>query len=115
MTLVFPTANLSVDDLTPIANGIYAVEIEINDGPYKGTYEGVASAGVRPTFGENKPNFETFIFDFSGDIYGTYISVSLIEWLRPEIAYTTTDALVEQMYHDCANARAALKNIENPW
>ena len=31
--------------------------------------------GVRPMFGENTPNLETFIFDFSGDLYGSTLSV----------------------------------------
>ena len=34
-----------------------------------GSYDGAASIGVRPMFGENHPNCETYIFDFKGDLY----------------------------------------------
>ena len=48
---------------------------------------GIAGAviGVRPMFGQNQPNLETFLFDFSGDLYGSTLSVGLVEFLRPEM------------------------------
>ena len=73
--LGYPTANMSIDGLHPPAFGVYAVLIDVLEGPHAGSYNGVASMGVRPMFGENKPNLETFIFDFKGDLYGTpYLS-----------------------------------------
>ncbi|WP_095588569.1 bifunctional riboflavin kinase/FAD synthetase [Actibacterium ureilyticum] len=109
--LGFPTANMSVDRLHPPKFGIYAVLIDILDGPHKGSYHGAASVGIRPTFGTNVPNCETFIFDFAGDLYGTHVSVALVDYLRPEVAYTTLDALVAQMHADCDQARAILKAL----
>lgn len=107
--LGFPTANMSIDGLHPPAFGVYAVLIDVRDGPHAGQYQGAASIGVRPMFGENRPNLETYIFDFSGDLYGATLSVALVEYLRPEQKFDDLDALIAQMDSDCARARDILK------
>ena len=107
-TLGYPTANMSIDGLHPPAFGVYAVLVDMLDGPHAGSYHGVASLGVRPMFGENRPNLETFIFDFKGDIYGANLSVALVEYLRGEAKFDSLDALITQMDADCARARAIL-------
>ncbi|MCG7494205.1 bifunctional riboflavin kinase/FAD synthetase [Thalassobius sp. Cn5-15] len=106
--LGYPTANMSIDGLHQPKMGVYAVLIDVLDGPHKGNYHGAASLGVRPMFGENKPNLETFIFDFKGDLYGTPISVGLVEYLRPEAKFDSLEALIRQMDTDCAKARDLL-------
>ncbi|MEL6808358.1 MAG: bifunctional riboflavin kinase/FAD synthetase [Pseudomonadota bacterium] len=106
--LGYPTANMSIDDLHPPAFGVYAVLVDVLEGPHTGTYHGVASLGVRPMFGENRPNLETFVFDFSGDLYGTPLSVALIEHLRGEETFDSLDALIAQMDVDSAQSRAIL-------
>jgi riboflavin kinase/FMN adenylyltransferase len=109
--LGYPTANMSIDGLHPPAFGVYAVLVDVMEGPHKGSYHGAASMGVRPMFGENRPNLETFIFDFSGDLYGTPLSVGLVEHLRPEAKFDSLDALIEQMNADCDRARTILANV----
>ena len=106
--LGFPTANMSIDGLHPPAFGVYAVLVDVLDGPNKGSYHGAASLGVRPMFGENKPNLESFLFDFSGDLYGATLSVGLVDYLRPEMSFDGLDALIAQMDADCARARDIL-------
>ena len=109
--LGYPTANMSIDGLHPPAFGVYAVLVDVLDGPHKGSYHGAASMGVRPMFGENRPNLETFIFDFSGDLYDATLSVGLIEHLRPEAKFDDLDALIIQMDADCAQARDILARL----
>jgi riboflavin kinase/FMN adenylyltransferase len=106
--LGYPTANMSVDGLHLPKLGVYAVLVEVKEGPHKGNYHGVASLGVRPMFGENTPNLETFIFDFQGDLYGTHLSVGLVDYLRPELKFDGLDALITQMDADSAKAREIL-------
>ncbi|SEN04293.1 riboflavin kinase / FMN adenylyltransferase [Loktanella fryxellensis] len=106
--LGYPTANMSIDGLHPPRFGVYAVNIDIADGPHAGRYQGAASIGVRPMFGVNVPNCETFIFDFKGDLYGQHISVSLVDYLRPEMTFDGVPALIVQMDADCARARDIL-------
>jgi riboflavin kinase/FMN adenylyltransferase len=106
--LGFPTANMSIDGLHPPAFGVYAVLVDVLEGPHKGSYHGAASLGVRLMFGENRANLETYIFDFKGDIYGAPLSVALVEHLRGEEKFDSVEALVAQMDADCARARAIL-------
>jgi riboflavin kinase/FMN adenylyltransferase len=106
--LGYPTANMSMDGLHLPKLGVYAVLVDILDGPYKGTYHGAASLGVRPMFGENTANLETFLFDFAGDLYGTHLSVALIDFLRPELKFDGLQELIDQMAIDCDQARKIL-------
>lgn len=106
--LGYPTANMSIDGLHPPAFGVYAVLVDVLEGPHMGQYHGVASMGVRPMFGENRPNLETFVFDFSGDLYGTPLSVALVDHLRGEENFDSLEALIAQMDRDSAQARAIL-------
>lgn len=109
--LGFPTANMSIDGLHPPRFGVYAVKVDVLNGPHTGSYDGAASIGVRPMFGENCPNCETYLFDFSGDLYGSTLSVALVEHLRPELKFDHLDALIDQMAKDCDQARNILSNV----
>ncbi len=109
--LGFPTANMSIDGLHPPRFGVYAVKVDVLKGPHKGSYGGAASVGVRPMFGENHPNLESYLFDFQGDIYGTPLSVALVEYLRPEEKFASLPALTDQMHTDCTRARAILRDL----
>lgn len=106
--LGFPTANMSVSGLHLPRLGVYAVKVDVLSGPQAGPYIGAASLGVRPMFGENTPNLETHLFDFEGDLYGQHLSVALVSYLRPEMKFSSLDALIDQMNADCAEARMRL-------
>lgn len=109
--LGYPTANMSIDGLHPPKFGVYAVLVDIADGPHRGTYHGAASVGVRPMFDGQVPNIETFLFDFTGDLYGTTLSVALVDYLRPELKFDSLQALIDQMDADCTQARAILGSL----
>ncbi|MFN5998200.1 MAG: bifunctional riboflavin kinase/FAD synthetase [Paracoccaceae bacterium] len=109
--LGYPTANMSVDGLHLPKLGVYAVLVDILTGPQAGSYHGAASLGVRPMFGENRPNLETFLFDFKGDLYGQHLSVALVDFLRPEMKFDGLPALITQMDADCTKARALLSAL----
>ncbi len=107
-TLGYPTANMSVDGLHLPAFGVYAVLVDVLEGSHAGGYHGVASLGVRPMFDGDAPNLETFLFDFKGNLYGTPVSVGLVEHLRGEAKFDSLDALIAQMDADSARAREIL-------
>ena len=109
--LGYPTANMSIEGLQPPAFGVYAVLVDVLTGPHKGSFHGAASIGVRPMFGENRPNCETFIFDFKGDLYGETLSVGLVAYLRSEQTFDGLEALIEQMDADCSQARRILSAL----
>jgi riboflavin kinase/FMN adenylyltransferase len=111
-SLGYPTANMSIEGLMPPRFGVYAVLVDVLDGPHAGPHGGVASLGVRPMFGENRPNLETYLFDFAGDLYGARLSVALVHFQRPEMRFDGLDALIAQMRRDEAEARARLATLD---
>lgn len=106
--LGYPTANMSLSGLHLPRFGVYAVLVDILTGPQAGRHMGAASLGVRPMFGVNTPNLETFLFDFKGDLYGQQLSIALVDFLRPEMKFDGLPALIAQMDADCTRARAIL-------
>ncbi|MDR6953584.1 riboflavin kinase/FMN adenylyltransferase [Ancylobacter sp. 3268] len=102
--LGYPTANMRLDPATELAHGIYAVSVEI-DGVAR---PAVASFGRRPTFDDGAPRLETFVFDWSGDLYGRRLKVAFHAYLRPELKFAGIEPLIAQMDEDSRRARAIL-------
>lgn len=102
--LGYPTANMHLAHDCRLRFGIYAVRMKI-DGVWR---DGVASFGSRPTFDNGAPKLETFVFDFSGDLYGKTVDVAFVAFLRGEAKFDSLDALVAQMDADSAKARGIL-------
>jgi riboflavin kinase / FMN adenylyltransferase len=109
--LGYPTANMSVAGLHLPAFGVYAVRADVLTGPDAGSYMGAASLGVRPMFGVNTPNLETYLLDFTGDLYGQHISIGFVDYLRPELKFDGLPALITQMAADTARARQILAGV----
>jgi len=109
--LGYPTANMSVAGLHLPRFGVYAVLVDVLDGPHRGSYHGAASLGLRPQFDGDGPNLESFLFDFDGNLYDHHLSVGLVAFLRPEARFDGIAALVAQMGRDCDQARAILSAL----
>lgn len=107
-TLGYPTANQNVPEYARIPYGIYAVRVLVEG--ETAWREGVANFGIRPMFQIPQPIFETFIFDFSDEIYGKEMRVRPVKHLRPELSFSGIPALVAQMKEDCITAKAVLKS-----
>jgi riboflavin kinase/FMN adenylyltransferase len=103
-TLGFPTANVALESCA-LAHGIYAVRVRLGDGRVR---DGVASYGRRPTFDDGAPLLETYLFDFSGDLYGQRIAVEFVGFIRGEERFDSAEALVARMHEDAAEARRLL-------
>ena len=110
-TLGFPTANMCLPEDVELREGIYAVRFRRADGSL---HDGVASFGRRPTVNVNgAPLLETFVFDFSGDLYGEVCDVSFFAYLRGEEKFDGLDALVAQMKRDEQEARAMMSGVRS--
>lgn len=109
--LGFPTANMGLEGLHLPRLGVYAVKVAVLTGPHRGDHDGAASLGVRPMFGTNRPNLESHLFDFDGDLYGAHLSVALVDYLRPEMTFDGLSGLIDQMAADCDRARAILSAL----
>jgi riboflavin kinase/FMN adenylyltransferase len=113
----FPTANMHLNHCLAPAFGVYAVMVSILDNAKDlehavvQRHAGVANFGIRPMYRTRVPLLETHLFDFDGDLYGTYLSVELVRWLRPEAKFPDLDALIAQIAADAAQARAILADI----
>lgn len=104
-TLGYPTANIALGRRTSPVSGVFAVRV---DGIDEATYDGVASIGTRPTVDGQGVLLEVFVFDYSGDLYGRRLSVTLVSKLRDEVKFDDLDALTEQMNQDAEDARVVL-------
>jgi len=97
---------------TPTANQIYPEELIVPKfGVYKSgvvvdgkKYRGITNIGLRPTIGTNKFLSETHIIDFSEDIYGKKIEISLEDFIRPERQFSSLDELKKQIKNDISTA-----------
>ncbi len=105
-TLGFPTANLRPEIKVPLTNGVYVTEIAINDQKY----HGVTNVGIRPTFGHREQTIETYIFDFSDDIYGDTLEIWPLKQLREEKKFSGMEALKQQIEMDVQNAKSYLQS-----
>ena len=99
-TIGFPTANVDANEdyLLP-PSGVYAVRIKVQEK----WYYGVCNLGVKPTFydeNHQKPSIEVNIFEFSGDIYGSRVTVEWHKRLRSEQKFAGIDQLVTQIEKD---------------
>lgn len=105
----FPTANMHLGHCFAPAFGIYAVRVTIteNEKPV-GRHDGVANFGIRPMYQTALPLMESHLFDFDGDLYGKYLSVELIAYIRPEAKFDSLDALIAQIGVDAQKARKIL-------
>ena len=97
-----PTANVSFDRcVCPVPCGIYASRVL-----FRGArYNAVTNIGTRPTVDGEAVNCETYIFDFSEDIYGQSIEITLYTRLREERRFCSVDELRLAILSDIEGAR----------
>ncbi|AJC50485.1 FMN adenylyltransferase [Coxiella endosymbiont of Amblyomma americanum] len=99
--LGFPTANIDLRRERVPLTGIFVIRAYLENR----TFQGVASVGVRPTFGGTRILLEAYLFNFSCDIYGHYLRVEFLYKLRSEEYFSSVDALVKQMHQDVLKAK----------
>lgn len=109
--LGYPTANLRVapEQMLP-GNGIYAAHTWV-DGR---RYEAAVSIGSNPTFGEHEVTVEPYLLDFSGDIRGQSIALDLVEKIRDEQRFESTEELVAAIGRDVEETRRILARADEP-
>jgi riboflavin kinase / FMN adenylyltransferase len=98
--LGYPTANIAPAPNFALAHGVYAVRAKLSGR----VLDGVASFG-KPMFGDASPPFEVHLFDFDEQVYGQYIEIALVGFVRGQIRFDGLDALIAQMDEDSAKAK----------
>ena len=92
--LNFPTANLKPSfKYVTAKSGVYFTRVNID----RDFYYSLTDIGTNPTFENKKMKIETYIMDFSKDIYGKNISIEFLEYLRPDYKFNSPEELIGQM------------------
>lgn len=111
-TVGMPTANLAPDaqKLLP-PDGVYASTTWVaSQGRY---YRSLTNIGKNPTVSDhNDLRVETFVFDFSGNLYGEEINVSLYRRERGEKKFKDLNELREQVRKDQERAMVYFEEHE---
>lgn len=105
-----PTANILVSESIKLPlNGVYIVKTLIDNKEYFG----IANLGVKPTSDSNSnKNMEVHLLGFEGDLYGKYLVIELLSFLRPERKFVNLDMLKDQIKRDIQNAGYVIKNLK---
>jgi len=105
-----PTANLGVakNKLFP-PFGVYGT-LSVMDGAF---YRGFTNVGLRPSADEIPiPTIETFLFQFSRDIYGKKVVLEVHEYIRGIMKFSGgLDEVRAQIDKDMVNVKAALDEV----
>lgn len=93
----FPTANImQKTGLILPKHGVYSTMCDINGCIYKS----VTNIGPKPTFNDVTTSIETFISNFSGDIYSSEITIYFIKYLRGIKKFADAQELYNQIQID---------------
>jgi riboflavin kinase / FMN adenylyltransferase len=99
----FPTANIDVTGLALPPNGVYAAHTAV-DGK---TWRAAVNIGTRPTLRNPAPTLhvEAHLLDFTGDLYGRDLEITLRERLRDERPFASVRELQQQIERDVQQTR----------
>lgn len=95
-TLGFPTANMAVPEDVAAEDGVYASRVGV-DGV---TYRAMSNLGRNPSVGGSVRHLETYLFDFTGSLYGRELQVELLQKIRDERSFASVEELRRQIERD---------------
>jgi riboflavin kinase / FMN adenylyltransferase len=99
--LGFPTANLRPQNRVIPRTGVY-VTATLIEGEWR---RSVTNVGTRPTFETTtEHSVETYVINWSGDLYGDVVRVRFLHRLRDEQKFASVDNLKRQIEHDLNRA-----------
>lgn len=104
----FPTANIQLDTSQDIDLGVYAVTLQVD----QQHLNGMMYVGTRPTLNLSELSLEIHLFDFKGDLYGKSVSFIIVDKIRDEERFNSTDELIQQLYLDKQAAIQLLNSIK---
>jgi riboflavin kinase/FMN adenylyltransferase len=106
--LNFATANIEtmINKLIPV-NGVYLVEIKIDNRKYYG----LMNIGVKPTFRETVRTIEVHIINFNKKIYNKRVIVNILQKIREEKYFNLPGLLKKQIEDDILVARKIISNM----
>ncbi|MBN2260927.1 MAG: bifunctional riboflavin kinase/FAD synthetase [Clostridiales bacterium] len=104
----FPTANLKIDQsMHTLKPGVYITQVLSKNI----RYNSITNIGFNPTFNQNELNFETFIFNFNGDLYEKEIVVEFISRIRDEMKFHSKEELIKWIENDVEKAKFVFNSL----
>ena len=105
--LGFPTANIELpEDCVVPRHGVYACRAFVGEK----SYMAVCNVGNRPTVEGHQVRTETWILDFSGDLYGQAVTLEFLYFLRPEQRFGSVEELKKAVLRDAEMTRKFFAN-----
>lgn len=108
-----PTANLAMRRVQSPVAGVYAVRVNgggLESASPEGAW-GVANVGTRPTVNGVDNRLEVHLLDFAGDLYGRYLEVEFLHFLREEKKFDGLESLTKAIRADIENAKAFFSQL----
>jgi riboflavin kinase/FMN adenylyltransferase len=100
----YPTINLAPENELYPGDGVYVTQIEIRS--FGRRFDCVTNIGSRPTVYEDyATTIETYVLDFSSDVYGEKVRLFFFDRLREERKFPSIMALTEQIGRDIEATR----------
>ena len=107
-----PTINQAIPEGSVLPRfGVYASWCRVG-GQY---FYGVTNVGLKPTVGSDRVLAETWLPEFSGDLYGKRVRVFLLEFLRPEKKFASLEELKAAIQENARQAKAVTRRISPPY
>ncbi len=105
----FPTANIEPpsEKVVP-GTGVYACFARLGGEEY----DAAVNVGVRPTFGGGELVIEAYLLGFDDDVYGQELTLSFVDYIRPELKFDEVGQLVTQMHRDVSTTRGILEGAQ---
>lgn len=108
--LGFPTSNIASRTEVLPSDGIYATFLAV-DGR---AWPSVTSLGCNPTFGNGPRTIESYVLDYSGDLYQRMVKLFFVKRIRSEEKFSSPELLVSQIQKDVLDAREILNQVPLP-
>ncbi len=102
-TIGCPTINMEVPaGVIMPARGVYAAKVYFEGQEHMA----VTNVGVRPTVGgKDKVTVESYILDYSGNLYGKQVRVEFYKFLRPEMKFSSVEELKSMIQKNAGETR----------
>ena len=104
----FPTANIDVKEdykLIP-RTGVYIIQSKLGGK----NFFGMLNIGYRPTVDGKHQTIEAHFFNFNGDLYGRFLKIEFLYFLRDEKKFDSIEQLTFQLEKDRQNALLFIQN-----
>ena len=107
-----PTINMKLPEGVLVPRfGVYAAKVFLDDGA---EHIAVTNIGVRPTVSdENRVSVESYIIDFSGNLYDHYVRLELHSFIRPEKKFSSVEELSNQIQRDADSVSIYFKGKDS--